>query len=391
MKTNIEENHLFSFYDIFPLLIINIFIVFPPLFINSSLFYFIMYFILILFNISCILKFTISYPMLFTKYKSNIKDQQKSIQLIGHRGSRNEELTENTIAAFKDAIKAGADVIELDVWLSKDGQVIVHHDKEFTRMTNGQSNAKVTDLNYHDYPMLIPPLNQRNRCLDNDGNFLHDTIHVPLLREVLEIIPNHVNMIIEFKHGPDELIDQVITLIHQSDERYQSLTDEKIYLRQNNVFWFSLDEKVNDKLRQRKVFPTITSILGMLKVLLIYYLGLIAFVDIDDDVFGITVSEITLDQIRKETAVSFLPDIIKQLLAYALAGKPPYLMLAPKLFAHLRRRGIPVWFLGVNDESDLKLAVKSGATAILTDRISWAKQYIDDNQLRFSSIAVTEK
>jgi hypothetical protein len=44
-------------------------------------------------------------------------------EYIGHRGSRDEGLPENTIAAFRDAINKGAEVIELDVWLSKDQKV----------------------------------------------------------------------------------------------------------------------------------------------------------------------------------------------------------------------------------------------------------------------------
>ena len=35
-------------------------------------------------------------------------------------------------------------------------------------------------------------------------------------------------------------------------------------------------------------------------------------------------------------------------------------MMAPSLFSHLRARGIPVWFLGVNNEADLHLAVEAG-------------------------------
>lgn len=61
-------------------------------------------------------------------------------------------------------------------------------------------------------------------------------------------------------------------------------------------------------------------------------------------------------------------------------------MLAPALFAHLRRRGIQVWFLGVNTEHDLKLAVNSGATAVLTDRIHWLKQTMNEQNLRFAKI-----
>ena len=37
-------------------------------------------------------------------------------------------IPENTVAAFKRALDCGADVLELDVWLTKDGQVVVFQD-----------------------------------------------------------------------------------------------------------------------------------------------------------------------------------------------------------------------------------------------------------------------
>src|SRR5262249_49871389 len=44
---------------------------------------------------------------------------------------------ENTIAAFDHGLAVGADGVELDVHLSKDGGVVVHHDRTLERTTNG--------------------------------------------------------------------------------------------------------------------------------------------------------------------------------------------------------------------------------------------------------------
>jgi len=75
--------------------------------------------------------------------------------------------------------------------------------------------------------------------------------------------------------------------------------------------------------------------------------------------------------VRHEAALKALPDWLKQLLAFLFRGRPPKIMIVPSLFTHLRKRGIPVWFLGVNNESDLQLSIESGATAVLTDRFNW--------------------
>ncbi len=55
---------------------------------------------------------------------------------IGHRGASGYE-PENTLVSFKKALALGVDAVELDVHLSKDGYVVVIHDKWVNRTTNG--------------------------------------------------------------------------------------------------------------------------------------------------------------------------------------------------------------------------------------------------------------
>lgn len=97
--------------------------------------------------------------------------------------------------------------------------------------------------------------------------------------------------------------------------------------------------------------------------------------------------QITLEKICEEKAVKDLPYAAKRLLAVLFAGKPPHAMVAPRLFAHLRRRGVHVWFLGVNSEAQLQLAVDSGATAVLTDRPRWLRETMEAKRLSFERIS----
>jgi glycerophosphoryl diester phosphodiesterase len=53
----------------------------------------------------------------------------QKVLVYGHRGARMVR-PENTIPAFEYAIEAGADALELDVWVTKDGVVVVSHDAE---------------------------------------------------------------------------------------------------------------------------------------------------------------------------------------------------------------------------------------------------------------------
>ncbi|MGH9821391.1 MAG: glycerophosphodiester phosphodiesterase, partial [Pyrinomonadaceae bacterium] len=52
--------------------------------------------------------------------------------IIAHRGA-SAQAPENTLAAFRSAIDAGADGIEFDVRLSKDGRAVVIHDGTLER------------------------------------------------------------------------------------------------------------------------------------------------------------------------------------------------------------------------------------------------------------------
>ncbi|WNB93624.1 glycerophosphodiester phosphodiesterase [Bacillus sp. NEB1478] len=67
--------------------------------------------------------------------------------IFAHRGS-NKDCPENTMAAFKKAYEDGADGIELDVQLSKDGIPVIIHDEKIDRTTN--KNGKVADFTYEE-------------------------------------------------------------------------------------------------------------------------------------------------------------------------------------------------------------------------------------------------
>lgn len=58
-------------------------------------------------------------------------------------------------------------------------------------------------------------------------------------------------------------------------------------------------------------------------------------------------------------------------------------MLQPTLFTHLRRRGIQTWFMTVNTEEDLKVALEAGATGVLTDRPAYIMDLLQRNNWRF--------
>lgn len=83
--------------------------------------------------------------------------------VIAHRGA-NAYMPENTLAAFELATEQGADGIELDVQLSRDGRLVIIHDFEVSRTTNGQ--GKVADLTVAELQSLDAGEGQKIPTLD---------------------------------------------------------------------------------------------------------------------------------------------------------------------------------------------------------------------------------
>ncbi|MBE0687804.1 MAG: glycerophosphodiester phosphodiesterase [Anaerolineaceae bacterium] len=60
---------------------------------------------------------------------------------IAHRGFSG-QFPENTLLAFQEAIELGVEAIELDVQLSKDGEIMIFHDEDLSRITGQKGYLK---------------------------------------------------------------------------------------------------------------------------------------------------------------------------------------------------------------------------------------------------------
>ena len=119
--------------------------------------------------------------------------------IVGHRGA-SAVAPENTLASFRRAIEEGADAIELDVHLTKDGEVVVIHDSSLNRTTNGRGRVREHTLN-------------ELKRLDA-GCWFHKKFHsekIPTLAEVFELLPLSIGVNIEIKADGLENKNQDIT------------------------------------------------------------------------------------------------------------------------------------------------------------------------------------
>lgn len=89
--------------------------------------------------------------------------QNKRPMVMAHRGD-SANVPENTYRAFKEAYELGVDVIETDVWMTKDGEFVFHHDRKVNRTTNG--SGKVSEYTLEEIQQLDAGYN----FTDNEGN-----------------------------------------------------------------------------------------------------------------------------------------------------------------------------------------------------------------------------
>ncbi|MBO8171334.1 MAG: glycerophosphodiester phosphodiesterase [Bacillaceae bacterium] len=131
----------------------------------------------------------------------------KAFKIFAHRGLAR-KYPENTILAFKKALAAGANGLELDVQLSRDGQAVVIHDLTLDRTTSGSGAVRHLTL--------------RQLKRFSAGSWFHPRFRhcrIPSLEDVLQqLAPHPVYFNIELKnlivpmHGIEK---EVIRLLRQ--------------------------------------------------------------------------------------------------------------------------------------------------------------------------------
>lgn len=128
--------------------------------------------------------------------------------VVGHRGACG-YAPENTLASFRLAVDLGADYVELDVQMTRDGHPVVIHDWTVDRTTNG--HGAVRDLTLVEVKAL-------------DAGARHGPAfageRVPTLAEVLAWARGQTKLAIELKHAPvhySGLVEAVLAQIREQD------------------------------------------------------------------------------------------------------------------------------------------------------------------------------
>jgi glycerophosphoryl diester phosphodiesterase len=131
--------------------------------------------------------------------------EMKGMISVAHRGASG-YAPENTQAAFQKGLELGADFLEFDVHLSKDGELIIIHDDKLNRTTNGKGLVK---------DLTLAELKELDAGGTFDATFIGEKIIT--LDELLDEFYGKIGLLIEIKksHLYPGIEEKVVALLEE--------------------------------------------------------------------------------------------------------------------------------------------------------------------------------
>jgi glycerophosphoryl diester phosphodiesterase len=128
-------------------------------------------------------------------------------RVIGHRGAAG-MAPENTVASFEWAVAEGADIVELDVHATREGEIVVVHDETVDRTTDGVGAVKSMSL----AELKRLDAGYRFRSDDGDYPFRGRGVTIPTLAEFLHRLRD-IKAIVEIKQYQPPIVDSVLDAV----------------------------------------------------------------------------------------------------------------------------------------------------------------------------------
>ena len=114
---------------------------------------------------------------------------QHHFLVSAHRGDHT-HAPENTLQAYANAIKAGADFVEIDLRTTRDSQLVIMHDASVNRMTAGVGLIK--DMTFDSVRLL----RVREKAHPKWGDYA-----IPTFDEVLQLCKDKIGIYLDFKNA----------------------------------------------------------------------------------------------------------------------------------------------------------------------------------------------
>ncbi|MBI2835680.1 MAG: glycerophosphodiester phosphodiesterase [Acidobacteria bacterium] len=247
--------------------------------------------------------------------------------VFAHRGGAS-LAPENTFPAFERGLEAGADGLELDVRLSRDGTAVVHHDPTLDRTTS--ASGRVDHLTARE----LAGVDAAYRFNAAEGYPLRGRgIGIPTLRAVLDRYRDR-RLIIEMKCDVAALARAVI------DEVRAAGAVDRVCLGAFPLFVL---------LAARRYEPQIATSASREETRLALYR-----------------SRVRWPITRAAYRAYQVPEIVK--------GRR---IVSPRFIRHAHRAGLPVQVWTINEAPDMHRLLEWGVDALITDRPDLARQIVD--------------
>jgi glycerophosphoryl diester phosphodiesterase len=148
--------------------------------------------------------------------------QGKQFRIIAHRGGM-AEAPENTMLAFQKAYKAGVKAFELDIHMTADGVIVVHHDKTVDRSTDG--SGLIREMTFAE----LQKLDASASFAKEYGKAIGEKASIPTLEELFQAFAD-CSFHIDIKDHRPEACEAFANLIRK-------------YRMQNKILVGSFDRK----------------------------------------------------------------------------------------------------------------------------------------------------
>lgn len=281
------------------------------------------------------------------------------VEIQAHRGNC-EHHRENTLQAFASAWQAGADCIELDVHLTKDGYVVVCHD--FTLPQDTESILGLQDSYGNRLIRDLTLLQIKDVALKGAGPMQPGGYFIPTLAEVIDCI-------MESKHPRAQTIELNIEL--KRDPRAPHLSSPPSLLI-DEVLKVVKEKGFENRVQYSSFDPEVLSILKEKNA------GARAIFLCDAN---------TLSFIEKQFHRSPFEYVMHfaSIINISTLALDHTLIDSKKTVALLKKKGFKVIAWTVNTKEDWQRMISYGVDSIITDRPTELIKYLQDNPQGFQN------
>ena len=279
------------------------------------------------YNSSALFRYLLIVNIIFTNLIIGFENEGGSYfdcpcpHIIAHQGA-SLDLPPNTIEAFQVALDQGADIIELDIWRSKDGVWVVIHDKNLLRITG--VNKDITQLSFEE----IQSLDAAYNFSDSSGSYLYRDMgyKIPSLEQVFKRF-NNEKINIEIKDNRKLGLSDLVELI----KKYQ-MEQKTLFVS----FYYSVIKEF------RKVSKNqIATAASKSDIMRMIYFGKLPWYKIRFDAFQ-------------------MPFYSKKVERYGLKNT--------EWIGKMRSKGMEVHYWTVDNSEDIKKAFSIGAGGVITNK-----------------------